>query len=258
MAYKQISSAQNPRFLELKKLLSSKGIHKQKSFFLWGEKFVNEILATSSEVAQQLIVSPQHEIKSNLPILELSNELFKELDVFGTHSPILVCQLPELLEWQNKTPSGLELLVAMSDPSNLGAVIRSSASFNVKKIILLKESASPFHPRSVRASAGNILKIKYEIGPSIHELNQCLGEPLSQYCLALDMNGENLAHFKWPKSSYLLVGEEGRGIPANLKLRKIQIPTGEACVESLNAGVALSIAMYTHYLQKLGPYRVDG
>ncbi len=243
MPIKTISSAQNPIFLELKKLLSSKGIHRQNRFFLWGEKFVTEVLKNSPEQAELLLTTHQHELKSDTSRIELSLELFKELDIFGTHSPILVCKAPEISTWNLAEPQGLELMVAMGEPSNLGAVIRSSISFGIKKIILLKESASPFHPKSVRASAGNILKVSYELGPSIQELK---GENI----LALDMKGESLQGFQWPKNCYLLVGEEGQGVPRDLKIKRIQIPS-EKNIESLNAGVALSIAMYSYYLQKL-------
>ena len=241
---KSIHSTQNPNFLELKKLLTSKGIHRQNRFLLWGEKFVSEVLENAPESVAGLLTTAHHQSQNQtqIPQIELSNELFKELDIFGTRSPILVCKTPELAEWKVLPPQGLELIVAMSEPANLGAVIRSSISFGVKKIILLKESASPFHPKSVRASAGNILKIKYELGPSIKDLD------CKEALLALDMKGESLANFQWPKHTFLLVGEEGQGIPAGLNIRKIHIPS-EKNVESLNAGIALSIAIYSYYLQ---------
>jgi TrmH family RNA methyltransferase len=247
MSVKLIQSAQNPYFQDLKKLLSSKGIRKQDRFLVCGEKFIQEILKTSPEFFEAILRTAKHQTDSNMADfdqqIELSNELFKELDIFGTDSPILVCSTPKIVEWKAEKPKGLVLIVGLGEPSNLGAVIRSAVSFGVKKIILLKESASAFHPKAVRASAGNILKVTYEFGPSIQELNL-------EGILALDMKGESLQNFRWPHDTYLLVGEEGQGIPSNLKFKKIQIPL-EKNVESLNAGVAISIAMYSHYLQNL-------
>jgi len=244
MSLKQITSPQNPLFTELKKLLSSKGIHKQGRFLVFGEKFVNETLRDFSSSVESLVLSPGMTQQKSLPSLELSKELFAELDVFGTNSPILVCRVPAIATMQFHKPDGLELLIAISDPSNLGTIIRSSISFGVRKMILLKESASPFHPKAVRASAGNILKIQYELGPSI----QSLDAEILKHSLALDLNGENLAGFTWPQHSFLLLGEEGRGIPQDLNVRKIEIPTNQE-VESLNAATAVSIAMYSRYIQ---------
>ena len=79
MTNKPISSPQNPIFGELKKLLSSKGIHKQNKFLVWGQKFVAEILKDSPEVVDTLILGPGQsgDAKSKL---DLSSELYKELD----------------------------------------------------------------------------------------------------------------------------------------------------------------------------------
>ena len=249
MSAKLIQSAQNPFFQDLKKLLSSKGIRKQNRFLVCGEKFIQEILSANPEFAVGILRTAKHladqpvanQNSGQTPEIELTNELFKELDVFGIDSPILVCSTPKIFDWKAEKPKGLELIVALGEPSNLGAVIRSAVAFGVQKIILLKESASPFHPKAVRASAGNTLKVTYEFGPSIQELNL-------DGILALDMKGESLQSFRWPHDTYLLVGEEGQGVPSNLKFKKLQIPL-EKNVESLNAGVAISIAMYSHYLQ---------
>jgi TrmH family RNA methyltransferase len=243
MSVKLIQSAQNPYFQELKKLLASRGIRKQNRFLVWGDKFVQEILSASPEFAETILKTAKHEFHSEISQIELSQDLFKELDLFGTDSPILVCTAPDIPEWKAPKPKGLELIVALGEPANLGAVIRSAVSFGVKKIVLLKESASPFHPKAIRSSAGHTLKLKFEFGPSIQELKV-------EGILALDMRGESLQNFCWPHDTYLLVGEEGQGIPSHLKFKKLQIPL-EKNVESLNAGVAISIAMYTHYLQNL-------
>ncbi len=245
---KLISSQQNPIFGDLKKLLTSKGIHKQNKFLLWGEKFVAEVLRDSPEAVDSLLVGPGHKPPASASVaanIELTSELFKELDLFGTGTPILVCKIPVVPKMSvTRKASGLELLIAVSEPSNLGTIIRSAVSFGVRRIILLKESASPFHPKSVRASAGHVLKVSYEIGPSILDLDKNL---LDQ-TLALDMQGESLNAFQWPQNAFLLVGEEGRGLPKNMKLKKLQIPI-DARVESLNAATAISIAMYSYYVQ---------
>ena len=91
---KLISSAQNPIFGELKKLLTSKGIHKQNKFLIWGEKFVGEMLRDSPASVDTFILGPGHGVLSGAPsTLELSSDLFAELDIFGTKTPFLVCKV---------------------------------------------------------------------------------------------------------------------------------------------------------------------
>jgi TrmH family RNA methyltransferase len=172
----------------------------------------------------------------------MSKTLFDEVDVLGTHSSILVLKQPALNIWnfEQSTP-GLQLLLPLGDPANLGAVARSAEAFGVKNLILLREAANPFLPKAMKASAGSLCRVKIWKGPSIRELSV-------PNLIALDLNGKKLSAFKWPASGYLLVGEEGAGVPDIRGLEKISIPM--QMVESLNATVATSIALYD-YSQKL-------
>jgi TrmH family RNA methyltransferase len=244
---KEISSRENPTFKNLVQLLQSRGIKKQQQFLLFGEKVVSETLADSPQMIAALLRTAQMSSPSARPrgIEEfvLANELFSELDIFGTHQPILLCHTPEIQEW---TPqAGLNLFLALGDPANLGAVLRSAAAFGCAQITLLKECASPFHPRAVRAASGTLLKTPLRFGPSVHELNL---QKTLHAVVALDMHGQPIAEFKWPKDVNLILGEEGPGLPAHLKAQLISIPIA-ANVESLNATVAASLAMYSYRQQ---------
>lgn len=234
-----ITSPTNSLFKKILSLTESKGLKNEGIFILSGKNLVQEflrrpILPIESEVYCEG-QTPQLELKKQV---QLSKELFKLIDVMGTHSPILVLQQPELKNWNpEKSVAGLTLLTPLGDPSNLGALIRSAEAFSVAKVVLLRESANPFLPRSVKASAGSVSRITMEKGPSLHELENFPGE-----LIGLEMKGRSLAGFKWPEKSLLLIGEEGAGLPELSRLQRISIPTQK--VESLNATVAASIALY--------------
>lgn len=257
-ADKTIASVDNEIFRSLRDCLTTKGIKKHGLFLVSGEKAVTDILERHPQHVRDLILSTEEFGPNGAPVkgstelliqklrrlegrpsvLAFGKMLFKELDVFGTHSPLLA-----LKSWDLPTanleaePRGLEIVCALSDPSNLGALIRSASAFRASKVILLRESASPFHPRAVRAASASTLEVKLERGPSILELN-------SAGLIGLDMDGENLNTLEWPKNTRLLLGEEGRGVPAQVE-RRIQIPIAKS-VESLNATVAASIALYSY------------
>ena len=105
-------------------------------------------------------------------------------------------------------------------------------------MILSKESASPFLPKALKASGLASLRIPLASAGILAELPLANG-------YALDMDGVSINAFEWPKDLYLVLGEEGRGIPDSLALKRIKIPISTA-TESLNATVAGSIALYSY------------
>lgn len=259
---KVITSDQNPVFRALRECLNTKGIKKHGLFLVSGARVVAEMLERYPDQVRDLIfpheldefatqlLSRAQEIRQHLKasgagatfaILGLERKLFEELDVFRTHSPILVLRTPEIPQIDlSQAPEGMEILCAMGDPANLGALIRSAAAFGASKIILLQESASPFHPKAVRAASGTVFMTPFAKGPSIQDLSILTGP-----AVALDMDGDSLGTFKWPKDVRLLIGEEGMGVPGSLTLKRLSIPMAKG-VESLNATVAAGVALYAY------------
>lgn len=243
-----ITSRENSVFRSLTDCLASKGIKKHGQFMIFGERAVQDTLdrASSAKLIRNIILcNTRHEhvpngVAQSVSVLKVEPALFKELDVFGTDTPILVLNTPNLGGADlNQEPKGFEILAGLSDPSNLGSLIRSAAAFGVTKIVLLKESASPFHPKAVRAASAATLAISLERGPSIQDVPKLAPKGV----LALDMKGEPLDRFQWPADCRLLIGEEGQGIPWASEFQRVAIPISPD-VESLNATIAASIAMY--------------
>lgn len=240
----QITSATNNQFKIWKSLTTSKGIKEHKQFFLMGEKLVKEFLAepVNGFNAEYIIHDQEITLKSTLKKTLLSHELFKELDILGTKSPLLVLSFKDFQEKNfSDTAHRLELICPLGDPRNLGALIRSSVGFGVREIVLTKESTHPFLPHSIKASAGAALKAKFsKTSSSISEI------PLVGENYALALFGENITSVKWPKNLRLWVGEEGPGLNLEHSQKKIMkfvnIPTNE--IESLNAMVSTSLAIW--------------
>ena len=134
-------------------------------------------------------------------------------------------------------PEGCSLLIPFQDPENVGAVIRSAVAFGVKNIILLSESAHPYHPKALRASGGAVLRANLFEGPALKDIPQTL--PI----IALSPEGKNIADFKFPKTFGLLPGIEGAGLPDHFRSHCFSIPIRKE-VESLNAATAAAIALY--------------
>ncbi|MGF6233470.1 TrmH family RNA methyltransferase [Inquilinus ginsengisoli] len=246
MAERSIESLDNPRAKLWAALLESRGLRKHRRFLLAGRKTVREALDQHPERFESLLLPPGAEDLPAWPELErirLGRALFDRLDVSGTGLPILVGVVPEMAAIDlARPPEGLELVCALGDPSNLGALLRSAAAFAVSRIILLADAAHPFHPKCLRAASNAQFALELRRGPAWAGLAQAAG-PL----LALDGQGDDLSGFAWPRDLRLVLGEEGLGLPPGLDLRRLAIPTTGA-VESLNATVAASLALYGHYV----------
>lgn len=232
-----ITSRYNPQFKELKSLLEPKGARKAGKVLVSGRKIVPELVTRAS-----LIITEEDHWPNDLPhgekVMPLERQLFRDLDIFGTHYPLAVCDLPRLAAWQGEPPSGLELVLSLQEPSNLGAVVRSAEAFGVAKIILLKECVFPFHPKAIRASSGSCFRVAFAEGPSQKEFDDA-------NTVALDASGDSITSFAWPRDCRLMIGEEGQGIAANFNGQKLSIPMSES-LDSLNAGIAASIACYVY------------
>lgn len=241
---KIIESQANPIFKDLKKLLGGRGVKKQGKTLVSGARLVADVLAQSPQRCLAWISSgdrlaPPAQAPHRLEWLQLAPDLFQAIDTFGTRTPLLLCHPPKLPAWQAADAAlpGCSLLVPFQDPENVGAVIRCAAAFDVERIVLLAESANPFHPKAIRASAGTVFSARLFDGPSLSTLPQ--GLPI----IALAASGRPLAGLRFPASFCLLTGMEGPGLPARWQAESVAIPMAPG-VESLNAAVATAIALY--------------
>jgi TrmH family RNA methyltransferase len=243
-----IDSFHNPKAKRWAALLESRGLRKHRQFLLAGRKTVPEALARHPDLFQALLTPDVGlidgwTIPSAITSYRLGRPLFERLDVSGTGFPLLVGDVPAMpMADLAEPPVGLELICALGDPSNLGALMRSAAAFGVARLILLAEAAHPFHPQALRAAANAQFELTLARGPAWSDLDRAAG-PI----FALAGDGEDLAGFAWPDSLRLVLGEEGLGLPAGLALRRLAVPTTGA-VESLNATVAASLAIFMRFL----------
>ena len=132
------------------------------------------------------------------------------------------------------SPPGSRSWRPLGDPQNLGALIRTAEGFGVPRVILTPQSAHPFLPKSIRASAGSVLRMRLAEGPAL--------AAFPQSAVALAMDGVPIDEFERPKLALLAIGEEGRGLGDVPFSRRIRIPTRH--IESLNVVVAAGIALY--------------
>jgi tRNA G18 (ribose-2'-O)-methylase SpoU len=244
MVIKEITSRNNPDFKMFIRLLKGQGLKKHGLTLISGMKQTLEVIRDFPERCQGAIAAKGslsfEGLSEDIPRYILSGGLFREVDIHGTGPPILLVRVPPLPIWQGESLApGCTLFIPFQDPANVGAVIRCAAAFGVARIVLLKESAHPFHHKSVRAAGSTVLRVPLAEGPSISQLVTA-EFPI----ITLSAKGENIHRYSFPPAFGLLPGLEGPGLPTEVNhLPALAIPM-EPGVESLNAAVATGIALY--------------
>lgn len=241
---KQISSLQHPCIKHLAHLrLNSDYRYEHKSVVLEGIKMIREI-------------APTHEIKTLLAYDEtLIPPGVKAKDVLIVDEAIMKkasgMQTPEGLLAEVAMPpfSKLEqarFVVALdhvSDPGNLGAILRTALAFGWDGVFLIGDGCDPYNEKALRAARGATFKLPMRMG-SWKEFD-ALATKLGVKPIAADIGGEPLTETQKLSSCVLVLGNEAHGPSPEVLCRcnKVTIPMSGP-MESLNVAVAGGILMY--------------
>jgi 23S rRNA (guanosine2251-2'-O)-methyltransferase len=134
----------------------------------------------------------------------------------------------------------------ISDPQNLGTILRSAAFFGVDAVLLLKNRAAEVSPLVARVAVGGAeLVPTYRITNLARSLEILQG--MGFWVYGLDERGDKtLAEAGFDARTVLVVGAEGEGLRQRTKSfcdALVRIPGGRRGLESLNAGVATAVAL---------------
>lgn len=136
----------------------------------------------------------------------------------------------------------LILLDRVSDPGNLGSILRTSWAFDVDGVLLTRGSVDLFNPKVVRATMGAVLNIP--VFADISEAQLDLLHDEGYRFVSTDISrSEKYYEIKYNSPTVIIFGSEAQGISENLKSRcKIftNIPMNPQ-VDSLNVAAACAI-----------------
>ena len=237
-----ITSKQNSLIKRIRSLSDKKNRDREGLYLVEGIKSVKEAIKSSHSV--YMVVGTEKGL-SGLDTKDLSLETVSEevfLSISGEKTPqgvIAVVNKPKaILPFSGNCAI---LLDGVSDPANVGAIIRTAAAVGITDVFAVGSCADPFSPKSVRASMGGIFKVNYR-ETEYSKISEEIGLPL----IVADMGGENIFNFSVPEKFCLIIGNEGKGVSETLKCKAdytVSIPM-ENGVESLNAAVSAGILMY--------------
>jgi len=235
---KQAIALKNKKARDIAGLYIAEGVRTCSTLFRSPHTLIRCIMTEDMRITVEQYTIPE--------IVVVPPELMKKISATETPSGLMgVFQKPQ----RPIAPLGPGLVLAqISDPGNMGTLIRTAAALNATTVVIV-EGCDPWSPKVVQASAGTIGMI------SLYELSwqQLLHLRGSISLGALVTNaGISISDISSLHQQLLVVGNEAHGLPEEWESTcdiRITLPM-PGQVESLNAAVAGSIALYVAYLQK--------
>lgn len=133
-------------------------------------------------------------------------------------------------------------LESISDPGNMGTIIRTSDWFGINSIFITNDSAETFNPKLIRSSAGSAFHVNMIEQEDFYGELKHLKEN-NYKILAADLQGDDIYQFKKPEKLVVVFSSEAHGPSQdliNLADHVLTIPRkGKA--ESLNVASAAAI-----------------
>lgn len=234
-----ITSPGNPRLKLVRKLASRRQREKLGLFACEGEDLVLAGLDAGLAPVEALVDAERPALVDRLPgAVEVEPRLIAELSELA-HSPrvISLFRLADLprLDPTSAPPLGLALW-RVSDPGNVGTLVRAADAFGPAFVCLSAGCADPIGPKALRASAGAIFRVplgRFEDAPGVR--------------IALVPRGERpLPELELPERATFVLGAEREGVPDDVLEGCVEAATipQTAGAESLNVAVSGAIALY--------------
>ncbi|MGN0004762.1 MAG: TrmH family RNA methyltransferase [Candidatus Gastranaerophilaceae bacterium] len=244
---KKITSVNNPTIVEFSKLSNSKIRFLTGLFSVEGEKPLKEILESDVEVRDIFVTEDFKDIEF-LPedkITLVTEAVMKKLSSSDTPPKVLTVAYQmnyDVVDFENC--GNLLLLDGISDPGNMGTLIRTAVAFGFEGILLHGNCVDLYNQKVIRSSAGNFFKIPLLKVDITDIINLSKNYNFSMTNLHSD-NVIDISKLTISPKNVLVLGSEANGISNEiLEIPHIDIKVMTKSVESLNVATAGAILMY--------------
>lgn len=197
-----------------------------------GPHVIADVVSSGGLVRQVFDVDPE-----DPDVLAVDQRALERLSGTETpRGPVAVVEIP--VEWLDRSRN-LLVAVGISDPGNVGTMIRTAASFGWG-FAYTEGSADPWSPKAIRAGAGGQFQTSVAKLGSISEISEWT-------TVATVVRGGETPSSVEKRPVAVLMGEEAHGLSESVVAtadHQMTIPT-PGPTESLNVAVAAGIALYT-------------
>lgn len=253
-----ITSKSNPKIKYIRKLLADRRFrHEEGAFVVEGTRWIKElaqfqvsptlVLATPSYYSQENVQSLFHEPLES-EIITVSDQVMAFAS--DTVSPAGAVAVVPMLKLPIPARLSLVLILdSISNPGNLGAILRTAAAANADAVLLTPGCVDVYNPKVLRGSMGAHLRLPIE------EYSWDKVESLTSMMavwIASVGDGLDYVEVDWKQDVAIIIGGEASGAGH----QAISLATGSVSIplhrdtESLNAAVAAGILLFEAVRQR--------
>lgn len=258
-----ITSKDNETVKMLKKLRDKKYRDQENCYIIEGIKLIKEAILENTEI--KLVVICDDCKQDNEFDSELKYEIAKYECIYVNEKIFLSITnvvnpqgIMAVVEKKNNSDSidfNDELILVLDDiqdPGNMGTILRTADSLNLKQIIVSKGSADVYNPKVVRSTMGAIFRINIiESDDLVKTVKEIKKHKVKIITTSLQTD-KSMYDVSYDKTA-IVIGNEANGVSKeilDLADEKVKIPMlGKT--ESLNASVATAVILYEAMRNKL-------
>lgn len=253
----QITSLQNPLVKFLAKLNTPAARRVEGLFLLEGIKLCEEALDNGIEIRYCLCGDNEQARRlSNRCVgaqcYQVSDAIISKLSTAKTPQKIIMAAIiPE----QSECDIDGEIVLALdgiSDPANLGSMLRTAEAFGVKNILCSDQTVDLYSTKVLRGAMGSSFRVRVHRGDLSLYLKRMKEKGYFIYSTALGGNDVLLHQTVFSPKCVIVIGNEGNGISReilDISDQRILIPMAGKN-ESLNAAAAAAVVLWQAFSAK--------
>ena len=235
-----ITSTSNKMVLYANSLKEKKYREKENKYLIEGEHLIS-----MCDDIECIFTTNENYLNDKTTVYYVNDAILKKLSFVEAPQGIIAIVKKKKYELDYSKKRYL-LCDGVSDPGNMGTIIRTALAFHVDMVILANGSVDIYNDKVIRGSQGAILSM-----PIVYtDLNQCIKKlqenDVEVFASTLSKRSINLKDVKHVEKFALIVGNEGSGVTQivqDMSDYNVKIAHSE-CIDSLNVGVATSIMLY--------------
>lgn len=247
---REINSITNETITKYRKLKDKKFRIEENLYIVEGLRMVSDAVALNQNIKALFIDKAKFDkfeslagkIEGAAEVFLVSEKVLNSLSDTVNSQGIIAAL--ELKKREIKPPENNVLILdGISDPGNLGTIIRTAAAFNYLDIYLAG-CADIYSPKVIRSTMSGIFLVNVYEADSGEIIEVLKKENYKIVCA--DLNGEDISGFKASGRFALVIGSEANGIRKEFIQACDSIITiaMRENVESLNAAVSAAIIMH--------------